>query len=84
VDVFTHVTCQGDAQLLYEGARAVVYSFAEYGEAATRPLFRFRLGDKEAIFIRLGLKAHAIVALVVKEDGQWRLKIRPADYGLLC
>ncbi len=47
VDLFTRVSCQdGQAQLLYEGPRAIVYSFAEYGEAAAQPLYRFRLDDK--------------------------------------
>jgi hypothetical protein len=85
VDVFTRVSCQDNqVQLLYERARAIVHSFADYGEAAAHPLLRLRLGDTEAILIRLGLKAEVVVALLVKEDGQWRLKVRSADYALLC
>lgn len=85
VDVFTRLSClDGQVQLLYEGARPIVQSFAEYGDAAVDPLFRFRLGDKDAFLIRLGLKAHMVVALLVKEDGEWRLDVRAADYALLC
>lgn len=85
VDVFTRLSCvNGEVQLLYEGARPIVRSSAEYGDAAADPLLRFRLGDKDAILIRLGLKAQMVVALLVKEDGKWRLDVRSADYALLC
>jgi hypothetical protein len=32
----------------------------------------------------MGLKAHAVIGLLFRDGGRWRLLIRPADYPMLC
>jgi hypothetical protein len=84
VDIFTVVTCGNESQLLYQGRHGILTSFAEYAEAAAQPLLRFRLGGKEALLIRIGLKGQVVIGMFVKEHDHWRLEIRGADYALLC
>ncbi len=81
---FTILVCQA-AELLYEGTRGIAASFADYSEASVQPRVRFRLDGRDAVLIRLGLKAEVVAALLVKQpDGSWRLSFRRADYALLC
>jgi hypothetical protein len=83
VPPFTMLDC-GSAQLLYEGKQGIAVSFEDYGRSTVEPLLRFRLDGKDAVLMHLGLKAEVVVALLVKENGQWRLRFRRADYPLLC
>jgi hypothetical protein len=81
---FTIVSCP-TAELLYEGARGIAVSFADYGEDTVEPLIRFRLNGRDAVVIRLGLKAAVTTALLRKgDDGRWHLSFRPFDYAQLC
>jgi hypothetical protein len=78
------VTCPAGAQLLYEGSHAVLASFAEYAEAATRPLNRLRVDGKEAVLVSVGLKGEVVIGMLTKEADGWRLAIRGSDYAILC
>jgi hypothetical protein len=81
---FTILSCP-TAELLYERSRGIAVSFADYGQDTVEPLLRFRLDGRDAVVIRLGLKAAAATALLVKEDdGRWRMSYVPFDYSLLC
>lgn len=81
---FAIVSCP-TAELLYEGARGIAASFADYGEDTVEPLLRFRLDRREAVVIRLGLKAAVATALLIRgDDGVWRLNYRDFDYAQLC
>jgi hypothetical protein len=81
---FTIVSCPS-AELLYEGTRGIAVSFADYGEDTVEPLLRFRLDGREAVVIRLGLKAAVGTALLIRgDDGVWRLNVREFDYAQLC
>lgn len=81
---FTVLRCGDDAELLYDGRRLIIASFAEYGDSAASPELRLRVGGAEAVLIRLGRKAETIPALLVRSADGWRLKYREADYALLC
>jgi len=60
-------------------------SFADYGEATVEPLLRFRLDGREAVVIRLGLKAAVATALLTRsDDGPWHLSFCEFDYSQLC
>ena len=84
VPPFTIVSC-GSAELLYEGRRGVAVSLADYGEATVEPLMRFRLDGREAVVIRLGLKAAVTTALLIRGgDGRWHLSFREFDYAQMC
>jgi hypothetical protein len=83
VDPFTVISCP-TAELLYEGQRGLVASFADYGEQKAVPILGFKLDGRQAFLIRLGLKAEMTVALLVREDNGWRVTFRRADYPLLC
>jgi hypothetical protein len=81
---FTIVSCP-TVELLYEGSRGIAVSFADYGEDTVEPLLRFRLDGREAVVIRLGLKAAVATALLIRgDDGVWRLNFRDFDYAQLC
>jgi hypothetical protein len=81
---FTIVSCP-TAELLYEGSRGITVSFADYGEDTVEPLLRFRLDGREAVVIRLGLKAAVAIGLLIRgDDGVWRLNYRDFDYAQLC
>ena len=83
VSAFTVMTCPA-AELLYEGKRGLVASFAEYGEQLVEPTVRFRLGGKDAVLLRLGVKGEVVAALLIKDENGWRLEYRPADYPTIC
>jgi hypothetical protein len=83
VGPFTRLAC-GAAELLYDGHEGIALSIADYGTPITEPLIRFQLGGRDAVVLRLGLKAEIATALLIKEDGRWRLYYRRADYALLC
>ena len=81
---FTIVSCP-TAELLYEGSRGIAVSFADYGEDTVEPLLRFRLDGRDAVLIRLGLKAAVATALLMRnDDGLWHLSVRAFDYAQLC
>jgi len=81
---FTIVSCP-TVELLYEGSRAIAVSFADYGKDTVEPLLRFRLDGREAVVIRLGLKAEVATALLLRGDDRlWRLNFRDFDYAQLC
>jgi hypothetical protein len=81
---FTIVSCP-TTELLYEGSRGIAISVADYGEDTVEPLLRFRLNGRDAVVIRLGLKAAVATALLVRsDDGLWRLNFRRFDYAQLC
>jgi hypothetical protein len=81
---FTIVSCP-NAALLYEGSHGITVSLADYDTAAVEPLLRFRLDRREAVVIRLGLKAAVTTALLLRgDDGVWRLNFRDFDYAQLC
>jgi hypothetical protein len=81
---FTILSCP-TAELLYEGSRGIAVSFADYGKDTLEPLIRFRLDGREAVVIRLGLKAAVATALLMRSDnGLWHLSFRDFDYALLC
>ena len=81
---FSILSC-GGAELLYEGSRGIALSFADYSVPTIQPVLRFRLNGRDAVVIRLGLKADVTTALLLKgDDGQWRLTFRTLDYALLC
>ncbi len=81
---FTVLVCRG-AELLYEGTRGIVASFADYSDDTVEPEIRFQLDGREAVLIRLGLKAEVVAALLVRqEDGTWRIAFREVDYPLMC
>ena len=81
---FTIVSCP-NAALLYEGSHGIAVSLADYGTHTVEPVLRFRLDGREAVVIRLGLKAAVTTALVLKgDDGVWRLSFRDFDYAQLC
>jgi hypothetical protein len=84
VETFTVVTCGSDAELLYEGRAGIMASFSDYSDRSAFPLARFRLGGKQAVLVRIGLKAQVVIGLIVKDGHHWRLSIREADYPLLC
>jgi hypothetical protein len=82
--LFTIVSCP-TVELLYEGSRGIAVSFADYGKDTVEPLLRFRLDGREAVVIRLGLKAAVTTALLLRgDDGLWRLNFRDFDYAQLC
>jgi hypothetical protein len=83
VPPFTVLACEG-AELLYDGSRAVAVSFAEYSEQAAQPQAMFQLDGRDAVLMRFGLKGEVVVALLVKENGQWRMTFRSADHPLIC
>jgi hypothetical protein len=81
---FTVLVCRG-AELLYEGTRGIVASFADYSKDTVEPEIRFQLDGREAVLIRLGLKAEVVAALLVRQpDGTWRIAFREVDYPLMC
>jgi hypothetical protein len=80
---FTVVACPA-AELLYEGERGLIASFADYGEQKAEPVLGFQLDGREAFLVRIGLKAEMVVALLVREDSGWGILFRQADYPLLC
>ena len=81
---FAIVSCPG-AALLYEGSHGIAVSLADYGEATVDPLLRFRLGGREAVVIRFGLKAAVVPGLLLRGDDRvWRLSFREFDYAQLC
>ena len=81
---FTIVSCP-NAALLYEGSHGIAVSLADYGTATVEPLLRFRLAGREAVVIRLGLKAEVATALLLRGDDRvWRLSYRDFDYAQLC
>jgi hypothetical protein len=81
---FTIVSCP-TAELLYEGSHGIAVSLADYGEATVEPLVRLRLDGREAVVIRLGLKAAVATALLMRsDDGRWHLSFRDFDYSQLC
>lgn len=84
VTPFTIVSCP-TAELLYEGSRGIVASFADYGVHTVKPLLRFRLNGREAVVLDLGLKAYVATALLTKgADGLWQVTIPELDYARLC
>lgn len=85
VPPFTILSCP-TAELLYEGTRGIAVSLADYGEDTVEPLLRFRLNGRDAVVIRLGLKAAVATALLIRsdDDGLWRLSFLPFDYSQLC
>lgn len=80
---FTVLACPG-AELLYEGTRGIAASFAEYSEQAAHPEVTFQLDKRDAALIRLGLKGETVVALIVRDNGRWRMTYRGADHPLIC
>jgi hypothetical protein len=94
ISPFTLLTCgltregagpnPAPAEFLYEGRNAIVFSVGEYSTARARPVLRFTLNGKEAVLIRLGLKAEEIAALLVREGTSWRLAAGGADYPTMC
>lgn len=81
---FTIVSCP-NAALLYEGSHGIAVSLADYGKHTVEPLLRFRVDGREAVVIRLGLKAAVATALLLRgDDGVWRLNFRDFDYAQLC
>ena len=81
---FTIVSCP-NAALLYEGSHGIAVSLADYGRDTVEPLLRFRLDGREAVVIRLGLKAEVATALLLRGDDRvWRLNFREFDYAQLC
>lgn len=83
VSPFTVIACPA-AELLYEGRRGLVASFAEYGEQLVAPTVRFQLEGKDAVLLRLGLKGETVAALLIKDENGWRLEYRRADYPTIC
>jgi hypothetical protein len=83
VSTFTVLSCNG-AELLYEGRRGIAASFADYSTQAALPEVRFRLNGRDAVLMRLALKAEVVIALLVHENGQWRMTVRGADHALIC
>ncbi len=81
---FTVLGCHG-AELLYEGTRGIVASFADYSKDTVEPEIRLQVDGREAVLIRLGLKAEVVAALLVRQpDGTWRIAFREVDYPLMC
>jgi len=81
---FTIISCPS-AELLYEGSHGIAVSLADYGTDTVEPVLRFRLGGREAVVIRLGLKAAVATAVVLRgDDGVWRFSFRDFDYSQLC
>ena len=81
---FAIVSCP-NAALLYEGSHGIAVSLADYGTHTVEPLLRFRLNGRDAVVIRLGLKAAITTALLLRgDDGVWRLNFRDFDYAQLC
>jgi hypothetical protein len=80
---FTRITCPA-ASLLYAQQQLLFASFADYGAATTEWVATLRAGAQELHLVRVGLKTHAVIGLLFRDGGRWRLLIRPADYPLLC
>lgn len=81
---FTILSCP-TAELLYDQSRGIAVSFVDYGQDTVEPLLRFRLDGRDAVVIRLGLKAAVATALLIRgDDGRWRMRYMPFDYNLLC
>jgi hypothetical protein len=80
---FTVLVC-GSAELLYEGRQGITASFADYGQASAMPIAHIQLDGRDAFLVRVGLKAEMVIALLLKENGKWRLTYREADYPLMC
>ena len=81
---FTILSCP-TAELLYEKSRGIAVSFADYGQDTVEPQLGFRLEGRDAVVIRLGPKAAATTALLIRgDDGRWRMSYMPFDYSLLC
>ena len=83
VGPFTRLVCEF-AEVLYDGREGIALSIPDYGTPITEPLIRFQLGDKDAVVLRLGLKAEIATALLINEDGRWRLHYRRSDYAHIC
>lgn len=84
-DRFLSISCGKNLSLLFEDTTLLLVSFADYGEAATKVLMGFEHEGKRKYLVRIGLKAQQTVGLLEPADtGGWLLRLRPADYALLC
>jgi hypothetical protein len=80
---FTRLTCPG-ASLLYANGQLLFVSFDNYSEATTEWLATFQTCGRELHLVRVGLKAHTVPGLLMRDGARWRLLLRPADYPLMC
>ncbi len=82
-DELTALSCGGFAALLREG-RPLLVSVADYGSPAADLLGRFEHGGNTHWLVRLGLKAQAVIGLLVRTPDGWRAVFRPRDHAQIC